>query len=101
MNWVLRQLPDHARDPIRIEAHLAGPRANSTTAPLGKARADPTCLLPEDRREIKAFTISFDLPLGAKRAAGTGTLIGSVKSATTTFYADVVQHLQPWVDKRS
>ena len=100
INWLLRQLPDHAKDSIRIEAHLAGPRANSTAALLGKAREDPTCLLPDDQREIRAFTISFDLPLGAKRAAGTGTLIASVKGATTTFYADVVQHLQPWVDKR-
>ncbi|MFC5009296.1 TerD family protein [Nocardioides plantarum] len=101
VNWLLRQLPEQAKDSIRIEAHLAGPRAGSTAALLGKAREDPACLLPDDQREIKSFTVSFELPLGAKRAAGTGTLIGSVKSATTTFYADVVQHIQPWVDKRS
>lgn len=101
VSWLLRQLPDEAKDSIRIEAHLAGPRSTSTAALLGKARQDPSCLLPDDQREIKAFTISLDLPLGAKRAAGTGTLIGSVKSVTTTFYADVVQHLSPWVDKRS
>lgn len=101
VNWLLRQLPAHAKDSIRVEAHLSGPRSNSTAALLGKVREDPACLLPDDQREIRAFTVSFELPLGAKRAAGTGTLIGSVKSATTTFYADVVQHLQPWTEKRT
>ncbi|MDR6176543.1 stress response protein SCP2 [Nocardioides zeae] len=99
VNWLLRQLPDEAKDSIRIEAHMAGPRAVSTAALLGKARQDPSCLVPEEQREIKAFTISLEVPLGSKRAAGTGTLIGSVKGATTTFYADVVQHLRPWVAK--
>lgn len=100
VNWLLRQIPDHAKESIRVEAHLAGPRAASTAALLGKARQDPSCLLPEDQREIRAFTVSMDIPLGAKRAAGTGTLIGSVKTVSTTFYADVVQHLRPWTDTR-
>ncbi|WP_240181948.1 TerD family protein [Nocardioides sp. 616] len=100
VSWLLRQIPEAAKDSIRIEAHLAGPRSTSTAALLGKVRQDPSCLLPEDQREIRSFTISLDLPLGSKRAAGTGTLIGSVKSVTTTFYADVVQHVRPWADKR-
>ncbi len=99
INWLLRQLPDDAKDSIRIEAHLAGPRSISTAALLGKARQDPKALLPDDQREIKAFTISLDAQLGAKRAAGAGTLISSVKDVSTTFYADVVQHLRPWSDK--
>ncbi|MFW6775237.1 TerD family protein [Nocardioides sp. CPCC 205120] len=99
VQWLLRQLPDHAKDTIRVEAHLAGPRGASTAALLGGARQDPACLVPQEQREIKAFTVSLDLALGSKRAAGTGTLIGSVKGVTTTFYADVVQHLRPWVPK--
>jgi stress response protein SCP2 len=101
ISWLLRQIPDDAKDSIRIEAHQAGPRATSTAALLVKARQDLSCLLPQDQREIRAFTISLDLPLGAKRAAGTGTLIGSVKTVSTTFYADVVQHLRLWTDKRT
>ncbi len=101
ITWLLRQLPADARDSIRIEAHLAGPRATSTAALLGKAREDPKVLLPEDQREIKAFTISMDSQLGPKRAAGAGTLIGSVRDVGMTFYADVVQHLRPWAEKRS
>ena len=96
VNWLLRQLPDDAADAIRIEALLAGGRGASTVGLLGKVRADPTVLVPADQREIRAFTLSLELPLGAKRAAGTGTLIHSVKTVTNTFYADVVQHLRPW-----
>lgn len=101
ISWLLRQLPEDAKDSIRIEAHLTGPRATSTAALLGKARQDPKLLLPEEQREIKAFTISMDSQLGPKRAAGAGTLIGSVKDVSTAFYADVVQHLRPWADKRA
>ncbi|TWH00540.1 stress response protein SCP2 [Nocardioides sp. J9] len=100
INWLLRQIPEEASDSIRVEAHLAGPRATSTAALLGKARQDPAILLPEEQREIKAFTVSLEQQLGPKRAAGAGTLIGSVKDVTTNFYADVVQHLRPWSDKR-
>lgn len=41
---------------------------------------------------MKSFTISLDASLGAKRAAGTGPLIGSVEGVSTTRYDDVVQH---------
>lgn len=99
VNWLVRQLPEGASDAIRIEAQLAGSKGASTAALLGQVRRDPTCLVPNDPREIRAFTVSLDLPMGAKRASGSGTLIGSVKSVTTAFYADVVQHLRPWVGR--
>lgn len=97
INWLLRQLPDGAADSLRIEALLAGGRGASTVGLLSKLRADPAALVPADQREIRAFTISLDLPMGSKRAAGTGTLIHSVRTVTNSFYADVVQHLRPWV----
>lgn len=100
ISWLVRQLPEDASDAIRIEAQVAGPRATSTAALLGKVRTDPSCLVPDGQREIRAFTLSLDHPMGAKRAAGTGALVSSIKGVTTTFYADVVQHLRPWVDKR-
>lgn len=96
INWLLRQLPPTASDAIRIEAVLAGGRGTSTVGLLGKVRNDPTSLVPADQREIRAFTISLDTTMGTKRAAGNGTLINSLKVVTTTFYADVVQHLRPW-----
>jgi stress response protein SCP2 len=96
VSWLMRQLPDNAKDSIRVEALLAGGRGASTAGLLGKLRTDPADLVPKDQREIRAFTISLDLPMGSKRASGTGTLISSVKGVTNTFYADVVQHLRPW-----
>lgn len=101
VTWLLRQLPEDARDSIRIEAQPAGAHATSTAALLGKAREDPACLLPPDQREIRSFTIHMVNSLGAKRASGAGTLISSVKGLTTSFYEEVVQHLRPWSDKRS
>jgi stress response protein SCP2 len=101
VTWLLRQLPAEATDAIRIEAQPAGPRAASVAALLGKAREDPTCLLPADQREIRSFTIYLVESLGPKRASGPGTLIGSLTTLTTTFYADVVQHLRLWTDKQA
>jgi len=34
--------------------------------------------------------------MGANRGVGKGGLIGSVQSATTHFYGEVVQNLRPW-----
>lgn len=99
VNWLLRQLPEHAPETLRIEAMLAGGRGASTVQLLGKLRTDPTALLPPDGRDIRAFTISYELPMGTKRSAASGSLIHSVRAVTTSFYADVVQHLRPWLPK--
>lgn len=96
VNWLLRQLPDHAPDSLRVEAILAGGRGASTAQLLGKLRAEPSVLLPADGRDIRAFTITYELPMGPKRSAASGSLIHSVRAVTTALYADVVQHLRPW-----
>ncbi|WP_375503703.1 TerD family protein [uncultured Jatrophihabitans sp.] len=96
VSWLLRQLPDAAHDMIRVEALLGGRRGDSTVELLGKLRSDPAKLLPADQSDIRAFRLSLDLPMGTKRASGTGTLIHSIKAVSTTFYADVVQHLRSW-----
>lgn len=100
INWLLRQLPDELGAEMRVEARLAGPRSTSTAALLSAVREDPSLLLPSEQREIRAFTISRDVSLGPKRASGPGTLIHSVRTVSTAFYADVVQHLRPWANKR-
>lgn len=101
VNWLLRQLPDHAPEGLHVEAMLAGGRGASTAQLLGKLRTDPATLLPADGRDIRAFTISYGLPMGPKRSAASGSLIHSVRAVTTSLYADVVQHLRPWAPRQT
>ncbi len=100
VSWLLRQIPDSKTTGLRIETVVAGGRNDGPAATLENARKDPACLVPKDQRDIRAFLITFELAMGSKRAAGSGTLIGSVKNVSTIFYADVVQHLRPWVSKK-
>lgn len=94
VNWLLRQLPSEASDGVRIEALLTGPRATSTAVLLGVLRKSPEKLIPVDGREIRAFRVVMEAPIGGKRAAGPGGFIKSVRDLTNTFYAQVVQNIQ-------
>ena len=96
IRWLLRQLPTDARDSLRVEALLAGPRGDSTAALLGALRKNPDVLVPADGRDIRAFTLVMEAPIGTRRAAAQGGLIASVHQLTTSFYAEVVQNLAPW-----
>jgi stress response protein SCP2 len=101
VNWLLRQLSD-ARDGVRVEALLAGGAGRSTAQLLGgtgKAPRNLDGLIPKDGRDIRAFRISLDLPMGGRRATGQGSLIGSVVDVVDCFYAEVVQHLTPWTSR--
>ena len=99
VTWLLRQIPESSTTTLRIETVVAGGRNDGPVATIDSARKDPACLVPKDQRDIKGFLITLEMPMGAKRAAGTGTLIASMKNVSTTFYGDVVQHLRPWVRK--
>ncbi len=100
VNWLLRQL-NEARDATRVEAILAGGAGRSTAQLLGNGKAPRTLegLIPKDGRDIRAFRIGLDLPMGGKRATGQGSLIGSVVDVVTCFYAEVVQNLSPWASR--
>jgi hypothetical protein len=100
VNWLLRQLSE-ARDATRVEAILAGGAGRSTAQLLGNGKAPRNLdgLIPKDGRDIRAFRVSLDLPMGGKRATGQGSLIGSVLDVVTCFYADVVQNLSPWTSR--
>ncbi|MEJ7650074.1 MAG: TerD family protein [Nakamurella sp.] len=95
INWLLRQIPE-ARDALRVEALLTGGRGLSTAELLGSVRKKPELLVPADGRDIRAFRLTLELPMGTKRNSGTGGVIRSVHQATTYLYAEVVQHLRPW-----
>ncbi|MEO6501411.1 MAG: TerD family protein [Jatrophihabitantaceae bacterium] len=100
VNWLLRQLSE-ARDATRVEAILAGSAGRSTAQLLGNGKASRSLdgLIPKDGRDIRAFRVSLDLPMGGKRATGQGSLIGSVLDVVTCFYAEVVQNLSPWASR--
>jgi stress response protein SCP2 len=98
VNWLMRQLPN-ARDSVRVEALLAGGRGQSTAQLLGPLRKTPEGLVPGDGRDIRAFRVSLDMPMGSKRGVGRGSLIGSVMTVANCFYAEVVQNLGPWTAK--
>ncbi|GGL98889.1 stress response protein, TerZ- and CABP1 [Nakamurella endophytica] len=96
VNWLLRQLPVGARDSLRVEAALAGGRGASTAALVGALRKKPEQLLPADGREIRAFRVVMEAPIGSRRSSVPGGLIKSVQDLTNSFYAEVVQNLSPW-----
>ncbi len=100
VNWLLRQLSE-ARDATRVEAILAGGAGRSTAQLLGNGKGPRSLdgLIPKDGRDIRAFRVSLDLPMGGKRATGQGSLIGSILDVVTCFYAEVVQNLSPWASR--
>jgi stress response protein SCP2 len=93
INWLLRQLST-ARDAVRVEALVSGRRGETTAGLLGALRKAPEHLLPRDDRDIRAFTLDLDIPMGSKRGTGKGSLIGTIVTVTDTFYAEVAQHLR-------
>ena len=59
-------------------------------------REDPTLLVADPKRDIRAFRIALSGPMGAKRGTGRGGFIDSVLDLIDSFYGDVVQNLKAW-----
>lgn len=95
VNWLLRQLAS-APDSLRIDTYVVGSRAVAASELLGTAREDPTCLVHDPKKVIRAFRLVHSAPMGAKRGQGRGTFIGSVLQALDAFYEDTAQNLKPW-----
>jgi hypothetical protein len=95
VNWVLRQLSS-APDSLRIDTFVVGSRAPAASELLGTAREDPTVLVTDPKKVIRAFRLVHSVPMGAKRGRGKGTFIGSVLQVLDDFYEDTAQHLKPW-----
>jgi hypothetical protein len=81
---------------VRVEAFAANARGAGATQLLGKVRDDPSVLIADPKRDIRAFRIAMSTPMGVKRGIGRGAFIDSVLDLVDTFYGDVVQHLKPW-----
>ena len=95
VNWLLRQLRN-APDGLRLEVFSARSKGTSAAELLGRAREDPTLLLPDPAKEPRSFRIAMAAPLGTKRGRGRGSFIDSVVDLVDEFYAEVVQLLKAW-----
>jgi hypothetical protein len=95
VNWLLRQLKE-APDDLRVEAFVMHGRGNGTAELLGAVRESPKLLIADPSRDIRAFRIASNAPMGTKRGRGRGGFIDSVAGAVNGFYADVVQNLRGW-----
>jgi len=95
VNWLVRQLAS-APPSLRIDTYLTGTRAVAASALLGAVREDPTILVTDAKRDLRAFRLVHSLPMGPKRGRGRGTFIGSVLQTLEDFYEETAQNLRPW-----
>lgn len=95
VNWLLRQLKA-APEGVRLEAFVANARGAGATELLSKVREDPSVLVADPKREIRAFRVAMSSPMGAKRGTGRGAFIDSVLDLVDSFYGEVLQHLKAW-----
>lgn len=97
VSWLLRQLQKAPPDLI-VEARIS--RLSTTLrSPLSALREDPSVLLPDRTREIRAFRLTLTRELGVNRAGGRGSFIESVVGNVKSYYADVLQRLVAWKAK--
>jgi hypothetical protein len=95
VNWIVRQLAS-APASLRIDTYVTGTRAVRASALLGAVREDPTVLVTDPKKDVRAFRLVHSVPMGAKRGRGKGTFIGSVLQVLEDFYEDTAQNLKPW-----
>lgn len=96
VNWLVRQLKD-APETIRVEAFALHARGGGAVDLLRQVRVDPTTLISDPTRELRAFRIAQSSSAGTKRGTGRGAFIDSVLNAIDDFYEQVIQNLKPWM----
>jgi hypothetical protein len=95
VNWLIRQLKN-APESARVEAFVNHGRGSSTAELLGMVRENPSVLIADPSKELRAFRVATAGVLGTKRGRGRGAFIDSVLTVVDSFYADVLGSLRPW-----
>ncbi|MBM0203693.1 stress response protein [Micromonospora sp. STR1s_5] len=96
VNWLIRQLRD-APETVRIEAFAMHARGGGATDLLRQVRTEPTTLIIDPTRELRAFRVAQSTAAGTKRGSGRGAFIDSVLQAIDDFYEQIIQNLKPWM----
>jgi hypothetical protein len=96
VNWLMRQLQNAPEDVV-IESFALHARGAGAAELLRTARANPTSLIPDPKKELRSFRLALSKPLGSKRSGDTSSsFIKSVLDAVDTFYGDVMQNVKAW-----
>ena len=95
VNWLVRQLKNAPPD-VRIEAYVMHGRGAGAAELLKVVRDDPTVLVADPVKDLRAFRVALSLPMGSKRGRGRGSFIDSLLAAVDSFYGEVIQHLKAW-----
>lgn len=93
ISWLIRHVADTA-DNVRVTAHHAGSRTETTSALLSEIRADPTVIMPADGKDIREFTVTSESSMGSKRAGSEGGFVTAMVKLTNNFYVEVVESLR-------
>jgi hypothetical protein len=96
VNWLVRQLKA-APDNTRLEAFAMHARGAGAADLLHKVRVDPTVIISDPGKELRAFRVALSSPAGTKRGTGRGAFVDSLIDGVDAFYEQVIQNLKPWM----
>lgn len=96
INWLVRQLRQ-APESVRLESFAAYSRGPGNAELLKAVRENPTLLVGDPAKELRAFRVAANSAAGTKRGTGRGSFIDSVLTAVDEFYEQVIQNLKPWM----
>jgi hypothetical protein len=95
VNWLVRQLKE-APGNLRVESFVAHGRGTSAAELLSDVRENPSSLVVDPSRELRAFRVAMTGPMGTKRGRGRGSFIDSVLDGIDAFYGVVLGNLRAW-----
>lgn len=99
VGWLVRQLRADAPADCAISSWALRKQRPSAEATLGDAIEDSMVLIGPDKTDIARFELRLRRPLGRNRKGGGKTpgFAESVDALVTEYYANVLEHLRPYV----